>query len=83
MASDFKFAKNTIYNGELIRANTVRTLLDGVAADLEKRGFGNIVAPVTAPATEEEPVSKTAEEPVLQSTATKEKPSKSKNKRVK
>lgn len=75
MASDFKFAKNTIYNGELIRANTVRTLLDGVAADLEKRGFGNIVAPVTVPATEEEPV--------LQSTATEEKPSKAKSKRVK
>ena len=77
MASDFKFAKNTVYNGELVKAGTVRKLLDGVAKDLEKRGFGSIVTPAAAP--------KTDEKPVLQSTATEadEKPPKTKNKRPK
>lgn len=77
MASDFRFFKNTVYNGELVRAGTVRKLLDGVAEDLEKRGFGSIVAPAAAP--------KTDEKPVLQSTATEvgEKPAKGKSKRSK
>ena len=77
MASDFKFAKNTVYNGELVKAGTVRKLLDGAAADLEKRGFGSIVAPAAA--------TETDEKPVLQSTATEadEKPAKAKSKRSK
>lgn len=73
MASKFKFAKNTIYNGQMIKAGTVKPLLDGVAVDLERRGIGSIVP--DTPGTELESTHDSATEEsskntVSQSTAT-------------